>query len=121
MPSETVRRQDRSELDEESKAAAIVDELHELVRQSVMPYRPPTSEELRQRMPILAKLVAEEAAAAGISDEEACAILQTIVSRMVEARIAIHLSETLANSSVGPRGRSRPFFGRFGRFALSNG
>lgn len=109
-----------SPLPDNPDESEVLEEIHGLIRRSVAPYRAPTSNEMRERLPELARIIWELAEEEGLSDEDACAIFESLVSRVLETQLSERLSETLSNSGVS-RERPRMQTGRFGQFAMSNG
>ena len=107
--------------EKQDEASEVLEDIHGLLLQSVAPYRAPTSEEMRERLPGLARIVWELAEEEGLSDEDACAIFEALVSRVLETRLSERLSETLANSGVGRERTRMHAAGRFGQFAMSDG
>lgn len=84
----------------------VTEEIQTLLRRSVGPFRSPTSAELRESLPKLARLLTAYSDEVGLSDEEACSIFEMFVARIFETRIRERLSDALASTSLG-RERTR--------------
>jgi predicted transcriptional regulator YheO len=94
----------------------LVEEIHHLLRESVQPYRAPTSEELRERAASIVPRLTE----AGLSDDEFAEVVRTILARVIEARFSERITETL-DEAFPVRPKQSRGFGRLTGFALSNG
>lgn len=91
-----------------------------MLRDSVQPYRAPTSTQLRERAAAVVGLV-PELFAEGLTEKEVEGLLKVVLSRVLEAHFSERIADTLAQSPSGRPPREGRDFGRFTHFALSNG
>ena len=97
----------------------VVDEIQALLWRSVSPYHPPTSAELRERLPKLARLLSHYRDDVGLSEDEACSIFEMFVSHLLETQLRERLAEALSGTSVAEERVRSHRFGRFGRFSMA--
>lgn len=75
----------------------LANEIRTLLRRSVSPPRIPTSRELGDRLPAVARVLGEQGTRAGLRDAEVRSLLEMYVSRLLELRLRERLAE-----AVGP-------------------
>jgi hypothetical protein len=75
-------------------AARIVRELHEALHAAVSPYKPPTSEELWERVLRFLPDIVESGV---LTDDELDALATILASRLVETRFSERMAETLSD------------------------
>jgi hypothetical protein len=107
--------------DSPDEAERLVREIHRLMRDSVQPYRAPTSDEICERASQVARM-APRLNEAGFTDEEISQLMRVMLARVIEARLSERITDTLSHLSVSFRsGRTKGFGGHFSRFALTDG
>ena len=79
----------------------VVSEARAVLRRSIAPTRLPTSRELGDRLPLLARVLSEHGTRAGLRNAEVCAVLEQYVARLVE----LNLRERLVGA-IGPAAAS---------------